>query len=62
METFFEKYYLYKYENFENRIVSIFGTYLEKAGAEHDEDPLNKISKISDMRSISIEKHEMETW
>ena len=29
---------------------------------ENDESPLSKISKIMDVRSISIKKHEMEIW
>ena len=31
---------------------------LEKTGTENDGDPLNKISQIMELRSISIEKHE----
>ena len=31
---------------------------LEKTGTENEEDPFNKISKITDMRPISIKIHE----
>ena len=41
---------------FENLILSIS----EKTGAENDGNPLNKISGIIDMRSISIKKHDRD--
>ena len=37
-------------------------TMLKRAGADNPDDPFNEILKIWDMRSISINKHEMDTW
>ena len=34
----------------------------KRRGPTNPDDPFNKILKISYMRSVSIEKHEMEVW
>ena len=38
------------------------GPDLERRAPENDESSLNEISKILNMRSISIKKHEMGIW
>ena len=37
-------------------------TFWERRAPKHDEGPSNKIRKTWDMRSIPVEKYEMETW
>ena len=37
-------------------------TIWKRRAPKHETTPLNEISKILDMRSISIEKHETDIW
>ena len=57
----FETSYFYESQHLEIGKAH-FCQFGKRRAPKNDENPLNKIPGILDMKSISIEKHDMEIW